>query len=279
MSKDSNSTTPIPSHCYLSISIAGGDPQIVVIELFSDRLPITCRNFGNLCCAEGATSKKRPLATFRNSEFHRIVPTFMVQGGDFEKFDGTGGYSSFGGTFPDEANVISHDKAGVVSMANRGKDTNESQFFITLEATPHLNGKHVAFAQVVQGMHVIHAMTTVELEGTRPTPMQRIVIVDCGKGRGPVNKTNEETDSDVSASRRRKKKDKKKRKKHHSKRRKRDRRRYDSSSSASEESHHRRKRKKKQKLKRRHENSSESDASSSERGHKQKAKHRRKEER
>ena len=225
MSKD-NSTPPIPSHCYLSISIAGGEPQTVVIELFSDKLPITCRNFANLCCAKGATSKKRPLATYRNTEFHRIVPNFMVQGGDFEKFDGTGGYSSFGGTFSDEGlGVISHDQAGVVSMANRGKDTNGSQFFITLEATPHLNGKHVAFGKVVEGMNVIQHMTSVELEGSKPTLMQRIVIVDCGKGRGPVEKMSEGTDSDASASRRRKKKDKKKRK-HHSKRRKRDRKRH-----------------------------------------------------
>jgi cyclophilin family peptidyl-prolyl cis-trans isomerase len=279
-------TAPIPSHCYLSISIAGDEPQTVVIELFSGKLPITCRNFANLCCAEGATSKKRPLATYRNTEFHRIVPKFMVQGGDFEKFDGTGGCSSFGGTFSDEGFVISHDRAGVVSMANRGKDTNGSQFFITLEATPHLNGKHVAFGQVVEGMNVIHAMTKVELEGTKPTPMQRILIVDSGKGRGPVEKTSDDTDLNASATKRRKKKDKKKREKHQSKRRKRDRRRYSRSddesslpsSSTSEEGRQRRKRKRKQKRKRRHDYSSDSD-DSSERRHKQNAKRRRREER
>ena len=220
----SNDSTPIPSHCFLRISVAGGPAQNVVVELYKEKLPVTCRNFATLCMAPETTTKKQPLPTYRGTEFHRIVPKFMVQGGDFEKFDGTGGYSSFGGTFKDEGlSVIPHNRPGVVSMANRGKHTNGSQFFITLEATPHLDGKHVAFGQVVEGMNVIQSMANVELEGTRPVPMQRIVIVDCGEGRGPVKEMDSDS-SEVSSKRKRKKKEKK-RKKHSSKRRKRERRR------------------------------------------------------
>lgn len=272
----SGSTSTIPSHCFLCISIAGGSPQKVVIELESAKLPKTCKNFASLCAAPGITSKQRPFPTYRGCEFHRIVPKFMVQGGDFEKFNGSGGHSIFGGTFEDEAlNVISHDAAGVVSMANRGKDTNGSQFFISLEAAPHLNGKHVAFGRVVEGTSVIHQMATVECEGTQPVPMQRIVIVDCGHGRGPADvddKKSSNSDAE-SFSRKRKKRDKKKKhRKHrsHKERRKRDRRSMSSdedslSSSSSNDSRERRRKKKKKRKRRRRHCSSDSDSVSSER--------------
>lgn len=279
----------IPSHCYLSISIAGGPPENVVIQLEKEKLPITCRNFARLCAAPGVTSKRQPLPTYRGTDFHRIVSKFMVQGGDFEKFDGTGGYSIYknNGTFKDEGlRVIPHAAPGVVSMANRGKDTNGSQFFVTLEASPHLNDKHVAFGQVVEGMNVIHQMATVELEGTRPVAMQRIVIRDCGHGRGPARKDQSSSGNDLdSSTRKQKKKDKKKRKKHHSKRRKRDRRRDysddddDSSSSSSTDDSRRRRKKKSSKKhkrrKRRHSSDSDDESSTDERRRsKSKHKHR-----
>lgn len=257
----------IPSHCFLRVSIAGGPPQNIVIKLYKEKLPITCRNFCRLCSAgPGTTSKKQPLPTYRGTEFHRIVPRFMVQGGDFEKFDGTGGYSSINndGTFKDEGlGVIPHDRAGVVSMANRGKDTNGSQFFITLEATPHLNNKHVAFGQVVEGMNVVSEMATVEREGTRPVPMQRIVIVDCGQGRGPIEE-NDSSSSDSSKRKRKKRKDKK-RKKHRSKKRKHRSNDDDESSMScsSDDSRRRRKKRKskKHKKRRRHYSSDKDDSS------------------
>ena len=106
----------------------------------------------------------------------------MVQGGDYENFDGTNGKSFMGGTFPDESFVIKHDREGVVRMANKGKDTNSLHFFIATgkNGAPHLDGKHVAFGQLISGMEVIKCMEHVELDGERPVPMQWIVIVDCG---------------------------------------------------------------------------------------------------
>ena len=106
----------------------------------------------------------------------------MVQGGDYQNFNGTGGESFDGGTFSDESFVIRHDREGVVSMANRGKHTNGSQFFITLAKTPHLDGKHVAFGHVTYGMDVIKDVAQVETEKNtgRPIMLERVIITDCG---------------------------------------------------------------------------------------------------
>ena len=128
--------------------------------------------------------------TYRGTEFHRIVPKFMIQGGDFTRFDGTGGYAAPVTnkglpTFPDENLSASHDREGILSMANRGPNTNGSQFFVTLGPTPHLDGKHVAFGRVVRGMETVHEASRVETEaGGRPAALQRVVIVDCGLGTG-----------------------------------------------------------------------------------------------
>ena len=192
-----------PSHCFLSISVAGSCPSNVVIELFQQACPQTCRNFVTLCCGDSndrdnrlVTSRRKPQPTYRGSEFHRIVPGFMAQGGDFERFDGTGGYSPLtGGTFRDESFQHKHNAAGIVSMANKGKHTNGSQFFITLAKTPHLDQKHVVFGKVVEGMNVVESMGRVELEGSRPAAMQRIVVMDCGVGVGNDNSNDKDDDS------------------------------------------------------------------------------------
>jgi cyclophilin family peptidyl-prolyl cis-trans isomerase len=185
--KDKNDN--IPEYCFLQVSIAASPPQTIVIQLFVDKCPRTCRNFLALCCPasqQERTSRQSPQPTYRASEFHRIIDGFMVQGGDFERFDGTGGYSPIypGGVFQDESFAVKHAQAGIVSMANAGKNTNKSQFFITLKSTPHLDGKHVAFGQVVEGMNVVTDMLTVERQGDRPVPLQRVIITDCGVGRG-----------------------------------------------------------------------------------------------
>ena len=190
------------NNCFLLVSIAGRPPQKIVIQLHRQETPQTCTNFAALCQAPGRTSPSKPVPTYRGTIFHRIVPQFMVQGGDFEHFSGSGGYclltaqTTSAKTFEDESFVIQHDKAGVVSMANKGKNSNGSQFFITLQPTPHLNSKHVAFGQVVEGMEVVHAMATdVELEGSRPAAMQKIVVVDCGTGKGPGSSSCSDSDS------------------------------------------------------------------------------------
>jgi peptidyl-prolyl isomerase G (cyclophilin G) len=239
------SDNPIPEHVFLQVSIAGAPPQTIVILLFQKQVPKTCANFVALLSCHNqkeattttttirTTSRQHPHPTYRGCEFHRIIDKFMVQGGDFERFDGTGGYSPLyqnsttnsGGTFDDESFGISHKQAGIVSMANAGPHTNKSQFFITLQATPHLDKKHVAFGQVVQGMDVVQHMTSVELDPKdRPVSMQRIVISDCGIGCGNKEKddnalSGDDKDSVQEKERVKKKKSSKKSSKKHSKRR------------------------------------------------------------
>jgi peptidyl-prolyl isomerase G (cyclophilin G) len=218
--------------CFLRVSVAGSPAETIVIRLFQKECPKTCHNFRALCNDNGqtknpppTTSRTQPYPIYRGCEFHRIMEGFMVQAGDFERFDGTGGYSPIssagGGSFPDESFVIGHDAAGIVSMANSGKNTNKSQFFITLKASPHLNGKHVAFGQVIQGMNVVHQMVSVErnMETGRPVPMQRILITDCGTGwfkSDHDNENNRKEKKQKKLNKDEKKKSKKQKRKRHS---------------------------------------------------------------
>lgn len=170
---------------YLEIQIGKGKPQRVVLELFANKLPKTCENFRALC-----TGEKEGL-TYNNSIFHRIIPSFMAQGGDFTNHNGTGGKSIYGNRFEDEwcletledgkrtGKFISHSKAGMLSMANSGPNTNGSQFFITFFAQRALDCKHVVFGQVEEGMDVIKAMEAVGSASGRTT--QGVKIVDCGQ--------------------------------------------------------------------------------------------------
>lgn len=150
------------------------DPFIgkIVIQLHPDVAPKTCMNFAQLCA-----DKK-----YVNTPFHRVIKDFMLQGGDIVHQDGTGTYSIYGGegtTFKDEAFVLKHDRAGALSMANSGPDTNGSQFFITTRATPHLDGKHVVFGHVVQGIEFV---TDIEREMTdaNDSPIRKCYIMNCG---------------------------------------------------------------------------------------------------
>ena len=118
---------------------------------------------------------------FKNSIFHRVIPNFMVQAGDFSNRNGTGGESIYGGKFRDENFVMRHTKPGLLSMANAGPNTNGSQFFVTLATTPHLNNKHVVFGEVASGMEVVRAIERVDT-GPKDCPisLQAVVIYDCG---------------------------------------------------------------------------------------------------
>jgi len=117
--------------------------------------------------------------SYKNSCFHRIIPGFVVQGGDFVYGSGKGGHSIYGSKFPDENFKEKHSKIGMLSMANRGKDTNGSQFFITLKETPHLDGKHVVFGKVIAGLDTLKAMEAVKT-GKNDKPKTECKIVNSG---------------------------------------------------------------------------------------------------
>eukprot|EP00644_Phytophthora_capsici_P002752 jgi/Phyca11/10794/fgenesh1_pm.PHYCAscaffold_55_\ len=166
---------------YFDVSIGGSRAGRIVFRLYSD-VPRTAENFRSLCTGESGLGRTTGHALhYKKVPFHRIIKGFMLQGGDFSKRNGTGGESIYGGKFADESFKYRHKKAGLLSMANAGKDTNGSQFFITTVATPHLDGKHVVFGEVEKGMDVVRKMENVEtVANNKPAPMQTVVIEDCG---------------------------------------------------------------------------------------------------
>jgi len=140
---------------FLDIEVAGHPAARVTCELFTDLVPKTAENFRCLCTGEkGFSTAGKPLH-LKGNAFHRVVPGFAVQGGDITRGDGTGGESVWGGTFDDESFDLSHDAPGLLSMANRGPNTNNSQFFILTKACPKLDLKHVIFGRVLEGMSTI----------------------------------------------------------------------------------------------------------------------------
>ena len=164
-----NDTNPV---IFFDIEIDGDHRGRLVMELFRHVLPKTAQNFIAL------TTHDRDYG-YRHSYFHRIIPGFMAQGGDFEKSDGTGGYSIYGEKFDDEGFPFEHDRPGLLSMANIGPNTNGSQFFLTFVPCPHLDKKHVVFGQVIQGFHILKDL---ELSGTDSGDVSREVkIADCGQ--------------------------------------------------------------------------------------------------
>ncbi|RXM30432.1 RanBP2-like and GRIP domain-containing protein 3 [Acipenser ruthenus] len=157
---------------YFDISLDDEPIGQITMELFSHIVPKTAENFRALCTGERGFG-------FRNSIFHRIIPDFVCQGGDITKQDGTGGRSIYGDKFEDENFDVRHTGPGLLSMANSGRDTNNSQFYITLKKAEHLDFKHVAFGFVKDGMEVVKKMGTLGAKNGKPS--KKIVIVNCGQ--------------------------------------------------------------------------------------------------
>ena len=170
--KEQNKENPV---CFLDIKIGDNEPKRVEIELFKDKVPKTCENFRCLC-----TGEKGEKLHYKGSIFHRVIKNFMIQGGDFENGNGTGGSSIYGKKFEDENFFYAHSREGLLCMANSGKDTNGSQFFITLKDTPWLDKKHVVFGQVIKGMEVVKEVEALETD-SQDKPKTNVVIENCGE--------------------------------------------------------------------------------------------------
>ncbi|XP_022563831.1 peptidyl-prolyl cis-trans isomerase CYP19-3 [Brassica napus] len=151
----------------------------VVMELFADVTPRTADNFRALCTGEKGIGQAGKALHYKGSAFHRIIPGFMCQGGDFTRGNGTGGESIYGAKFQDENFKLKHTGPGILSMANSGPNTNGSQFFICTDKTAWLDGKHVVFGKVVDGYDVVKAMENVGSE--RGATSEPVVIEDCGE--------------------------------------------------------------------------------------------------
>lgn len=165
-------TSTIMSNVFFDVTKNGAPLGTIKFKLYDDVVPKTATNFRALCTGEKGFG-------YAGSSFHRVIPNFMLQGGDFTAGNGTGGKSIYGSQFNDENFQVRHTRPGLLSMANRGPNTNGSQFFITTVPTPWLDGRHVVFGEVAEGMDVVKA---IEAEGSSPSGATKSVLTIAKSG-------------------------------------------------------------------------------------------------
>ncbi|QLQ79139.1 hypothetical protein HG537_0B04870 [Torulaspora globosa] len=167
---------------YFDISIGGQEKGRIVFEIFNDVVPKTAENFIELCKGNYGMSKTKPDTplSYKGSIFHRVIKDFMLQFGDFTNFNGTGGESIYGEKFEDENFTLKHDRPFLLSMANAGPNTNGSQAFVTCVPTPHLDGKHVVFGEVIQGKRLVRLIENQQTDKENDRPLKDVKIEDCG---------------------------------------------------------------------------------------------------
>ena len=164
---------------WLDIAIDSAPAGRIVIELFADKVPRTAENFRMLCTGEKGVGRSGAKLHYKGCKFHRIIPHFIIQSGDFIANDGSQNESVYGPRFEDENFTVKHSEPGIVSMANSGRNSNGGQFFITLVKAPWLDGRQVAFGKVIEGMDIVEL---IQAAGTSSgAPKQTITISDCGE--------------------------------------------------------------------------------------------------
>ena len=168
----------ITQKVYFDIEVDGESYGRIIFGLFGNTVPKTAANFATLCDGSAGVGNAGKPLHFKGSKFHRIIPGFMAQGGDFTMGNGTGGESIYGNKFNDENFTIKHTKPYLLSMANSGANTNGSQFFITFKSTPWLDGRHVVYGEVVEGSDIVDALE--KLGSNSGATSKTAIIADSG---------------------------------------------------------------------------------------------------
>ncbi|GJQ08819.1 hypothetical protein GpartN1_g610.t1 [Galdieria partita] len=173
-------TTHSNPRVYLDVALEQEKPKTMVFQLFADLVPKTVENFRALCTGERGYDANGVRLWYKNTKILKIIPGFAVQCGDIENDDGTGGVSIYGATFEDEKFALKHVRAGLLSMVSNGPNSNQSQFYILLNPAPQLDGKHVVFGCIEEGLQVLRWLEKMETVD-QDRPLRPVTIVGCGE--------------------------------------------------------------------------------------------------